>query len=220
MPVVIIDQVRWDQLEQVQHYVNDKVRYVDDMDDYGKAEFWEIANTRGDCEDFALAKRERLLEMGWPAEALRMATAVDERGELHAVLTVDVTTPAGRRATYVLDNRFADVEPWQQLSYRWLERQGPSEYAWNYLGNPTALRATATAVTMNVAMAPDPLVAAAVAAGMAATAAPVRTTAALASQSAPRAPSEDVADTASGDLQATPVMDVLTPALNVELAKN
>jgi hypothetical protein len=164
------------------------------------------------------------MEMGWPAEALRMATAVDERGELHAVLTVDVATPTGRRATYVLDNRFVDVEPWQELSYRWLERQGPSEYAWTYIGNPTSLRATTTAVAMNMAMAPDPLVAAAVAAGMAATAAPIKMTAALAPRPAPQAepPSlaENGADTASGDLQATPVADLQTPALNVVLATN
>lgn len=176
MPVVILDHAHWVQLEQVQRAVNDKVRYEDDQQDYGVAEFWEVANKRGDCEDYALAKRQRLMELGWPADSLRIATAFNERGELHAVLTVDVTAADGRRGTYVLDNRFADVEPWQLLvGYRWLERQGPTEYAWTYIGNPMTLQIAAAAITMKVAMGADPTVAAAVATGVAAAAAQAKT---------------------------------------------
>ena len=152
MPVVILDHMHWAQLEQVQHYVNDKVHYVEDTSNYGQAEFWEIADTKGDCEDFALAKRQRLMEMGWPVEALRIATVYDERGDLHAVLTVDVTQENGRPGTYVLDNRFSDVAPWQEMrGYQWVERQGYSEYAWSRIGSPMGLQVASTAVTMKVA---------------------------------------------------------------------
>ena len=53
---------------------------------------WEIAYDAGDCKDIALAKRKRLMELGWPPESLRMAIAFSERGEMHTVLTVDVST--------------------------------------------------------------------------------------------------------------------------------
>jgi hypothetical protein len=164
-----MDYGHWKQLEQIQHYVNDRVRYTDDMQNYGVPEYWEVADRTGDCEDYALAKRQRLMALGWPPEALRIATVVNERGEMHAVLTVDVSYANGRQGTYVLDNRFADVEPWQELiGYRWIERQGPNEYVWTRIGGPMNLQVATTAVSMNVAMVSDPVVDAAVAAGMAA----------------------------------------------------
>ena len=159
MPVVIIDQAHWNQLEQVQSYVNNKVRYTENASQFGLADVWEIADREGDCKDMALAKRKRLLELGWPPESLRMALAYTERGEMHAVLTVDVTTQSGRRGTYVLDNRFDHVEPWQVVSeygYRWVERAGPTQYAWTYIGNPMTLRiaAAAAAATTSVSLTP------------------------------------------------------------------
>lgn len=159
MPVVIIDHAHWAQLEQVQSYVNNKVRYTENVRQFGMADVWEIADREGDCKDIALAKRKRLLELGWPPESLRMALAYTERGEMHAVLTVDVSTAEGRRGTYVLDNRFDHVEPWQvvsQYGYRWVERAGPSQYAWTYIGNPMTLRiaAAAAAATTSASLTP------------------------------------------------------------------
>lgn len=159
MPVVIVDQAHWAQLEQVQRHVNNSVRYIENIRQFGSADVWEIADREGDCKDIALAKRKRLLELGWPPESLRMALAYTETGEMHAVLTVDVTTVEGQRGTYVLDNRFAEVEPWQVMTrygYRWLERAGPSQYAWTYIGKPMTLQmaAVAAAVTTSVSLTP------------------------------------------------------------------
>lgn len=165
MPVVIIDQAHWNQLEQVQSYVNHKVRYVENARQYGVLDMWEIAYDAGDCKDIALAKRKRLMELGWPPESLRMAIAYTERGEMHAVLTVDVSTMEGRRGTYVLDNRFSHVEPWQVMSrygYRWVERAGPSQYAWTYIGNPMTLRIAAAAATITTSVALTPMASASI----------------------------------------------------------
>ncbi len=136
MPVVILDQAHWTQLEQVQTQVNRKVAYVTDMERFGVPDWWEPAVDRGDCEDIALAKRKRLVEMGWPADLLRIAVVVDGRGELHAVLTVDATAPSGRPATYVLDSHFEHVEPWSRMNaygYTWLERSKPGSGRWTRL---------------------------------------------------------------------------------------
>jgi hypothetical protein len=155
----MIDQAHWAQLEQVQSHVNNTVRYMENGRQFGMADIWEVADREGDCKDIALAKRKRLMELGWPPESLRMALAYTETGEMHAVLTVDVSTQEGRRGTYVLDNRFAHVEPWQvmsQFGYRWVERAGPSPYAWTYIGNLMALRMAAVAMTMTAGVAPAP----------------------------------------------------------------
>lgn len=119
---------RWAELEAVQAEVNSRVHYRTDMDLYRQADFWTVATTEGDCEDYALAKRQDLMAKGWPVEALRLATCLTEAGEGHAVLTVDTD-----HGTYVLDNRWPHVKPWADLTglgYRWLERQVPGQMAW------------------------------------------------------------------------------------------
>ena len=76
-------------------------------------DLWVVAPRAGDCEDFALTKREALRAAGLPAGALRLATAYTEAGEYHTVLTVQT-----ERGTLVLDNRFAEVRPLADLPYR------------------------------------------------------------------------------------------------------
>jgi hypothetical protein len=161
----MIDQDHWSQLQQVQTYVNNTVRYMENAQQFGMVDFWEVADRAGDCKDIALAKRKRLMELGWPPESLRMAIAYTERGEMHAVLTVDVSTPEGQRATYVLDNRFEDVQPWQVMSqygYRWVERAGPTKYAWTYIGNPMTLRIAAAAATITTSASLTPMASASI----------------------------------------------------------
>lgn len=71
---------------------------------------WRLAPKTGDCEDYALTKKHRLLEAGWPGESLRFATVLTESGAYHAVLLVEHA--AGR---LVLDNRSDTVRDWQEL---------------------------------------------------------------------------------------------------------
>jgi predicted transglutaminase-like cysteine proteinase len=137
MPV-IIDQAHWTQLEQVQMEVDRKVHYVSDMERFGVEDWWEPAVDKGDCEDIVLAKRQRLMDLGWPADALRIAVVIDGHGALHAVLTVDALSQQGKPATYVLDSHFEHVEPWQyfgQYGYTWLERSKPGSREWSRLDN-------------------------------------------------------------------------------------
>jgi predicted transglutaminase-like cysteine proteinase len=141
MPGVIIDQAHWTQLEQVQMQVDQKVRYESDMQRFGVEDWWEPATDKGDCEDIVLAKRQKLMDLGWPADALRIAVVVDGHGDLHAVLTVDAQSVEAKPVTYVLDNHFEHVEPWQvmgQYGYVWLERSKPGSTQWSRLDNGTA----------------------------------------------------------------------------------
>ncbi len=74
---------------------------------------WRLAPAAGDCEDYALTKRARLIAAGVPAGNLYFAVVLTERDEFHTVLFVD--TNDGIR---VLDNRLDEVVSWQDLRDR------------------------------------------------------------------------------------------------------
>jgi predicted transglutaminase-like cysteine proteinase len=131
---------RMNQLERVQREVSTLARTSDD-DRFRRADFWTVAGAQGgDCEDFALAARARLMSQGWPPRSLRIAMAWTEKGLYHAVLTVDVEHK-GHLATLVLDSRFDDVRGWDELTargYRWDRRQAAGLPYWVTVANPSA----------------------------------------------------------------------------------
>ena len=92
-------------LEAVNGYVNGRVRFIDDRVQFGVADRWmapseTLARGRGDCEDFALAKRAMLRAAGVPERDLYLVVLKDlSRRADHAVLVVRA---AGR--FLVLDN--------------------------------------------------------------------------------------------------------------------
>ena len=98
-------QDRLAQLEAVNGYVNARVRFVDDRVQFGVADRWlapadTLTSGRGDCEDFALAKRAMLRAAGVPERDLYLVVLKDlSRRADHAVLVVRA---AGR--FLVLDN--------------------------------------------------------------------------------------------------------------------
>jgi predicted transglutaminase-like cysteine proteinase len=114
--------------------VNREVNKATDFDLYGLLEFWSLPRVidgkmYGDCEDYALEKRRRLIEAGIPAETLSLAVAVTARGESHAVLVV-----AMQSGDVVLDNLTPWATPWQDLNYHWVERQVAGGAEWVSIG--------------------------------------------------------------------------------------
>lgn len=94
-----------ERLEAVNRYVNDRVAFVDDRKQYGRADVWVAAadtltRGRGDCEDFAVAKLQMLRRAGFADRDLYLVIVKDliTRAD-HAVLVVRA---AGQM--YVLDN--------------------------------------------------------------------------------------------------------------------
>jgi len=159
MPLLMVDQAHWAQLEQVQQQIERQVTYEGDMDRFGVPDWWEPATDKGDCEDIVLAKRQRLMELGWPADVLRIAVVLDGQGQLHAVLTVDMVTPRGAPATYVLDSHFTHVQPWSLLSqygYTWLERSKPGSSQWARLDNGSAVQSVRIAWLASAIMPASP----------------------------------------------------------------
>ncbi|MBN9246231.1 MAG: transglutaminase-like cysteine peptidase, partial [Hyphomicrobium sp.] len=75
------------ELDEVNRGVNHEIEPATDMEVYGVVEYWTLPKTRGDCEDYALLKRHRLIARGWPSSVLLMTVVRDEKNEGHAVLT-------------------------------------------------------------------------------------------------------------------------------------
>jgi predicted transglutaminase-like cysteine proteinase len=127
---VFLDKSQMRLVNALNRDVNREVQKANDFDLYGLLEFWSLPRVidgkmYGDCEDYALEKRRRLLAAGVPAEAMSMAVAVTARGESHAVLLVRFES-----GDWVLDNLTPWATPWGDLNYRWIERQAPGSLEW------------------------------------------------------------------------------------------
>ncbi len=92
-------------LDSVNAQTNASIVYVPERIDH-----WTLAPKRGDCDDYALTKRDELIKRGVPKGALHMAFALMAWGEPHVVLLVDTTE--GQK---VLDNLTDEVYDLEQM---------------------------------------------------------------------------------------------------------
>ncbi|PKB14777.1 putative transglutaminase-like cysteine proteinase [Novosphingobium kunmingense] len=108
------------ELGAVNAWANARIRYVEDRELYGKADYWATAGETlrrraGDCEDIAIAKMQLLAALGMPRDAMYLTIARDTvRASDHAVLVVRMGDKA-----WLLDNatdRVLDAE--QSYDYR------------------------------------------------------------------------------------------------------
>lgn len=95
--------------------VNSSVKYMSDIEHYGLIEKWTIPDGYGDCEDYVLLKRVRLIEQGFSSSDLNICTCIIDSGEGHAVLFVN-TDQGG----FILDNRYPTLMEPKTLPYRWV----------------------------------------------------------------------------------------------------
>lgn len=112
----------WRDIVAVNSEVNTKIAPRTDMEIFGVEERWDYPTTVGDCEDYALLKRKRLNEMGYPLGVLLLTVARDAKGGGHAVLTV--VTDLG---DFVLDNIEQKVLLWKDTEIYYLKRQSQSD---------------------------------------------------------------------------------------------
>jgi predicted transglutaminase-like cysteine proteinase len=101
----LADRKSIEQLEAVNRYVNGRVKFIDDIRQYGVDDHWTTAadtlrRGRGDCEDYAIAKLQLLRSAGFAERDLYLVILHDAlRRTDHAVL---VARAEGR--LLVLDN--------------------------------------------------------------------------------------------------------------------
>lgn len=124
---VVLDPGLYGEIVQVQRVVNRAIR--PQAEKRGAPDNWKVGGLSGDCEDYALAKRELLVRAGVPSEALRLATGYLSNGDYHAVLVVRTD-----RGDLVLDNLRTDVRPAERAGLRFETIQSAEPRVWNRVG--------------------------------------------------------------------------------------
>jgi predicted transglutaminase-like cysteine proteinase len=120
---VKLDDARWKQLVRINRDVNDEVEPVSDLEHWGTLERWSYpTDGKGDCEDYVLEKRKRLMDAGWPRQSLLITVVKDKKGDGHAVLTVKTD-----RGDFVLDNQETRIKAWTDTGYRFIKRQSEQD---------------------------------------------------------------------------------------------
>ena len=120
----------WRTIVRVNREVNRAIKPKTDAEHWGVEDRWDFAEDGyGDCEDYQLVKRKRLVATGFPERALRMTAVIDEDGEGHAVLMARTD-----RGDFILDNKRDAVLPWRETGYVYLQREGSTGSNWVSLG--------------------------------------------------------------------------------------
>jgi len=100
--------------ERINSDVNASVTYKTDLAQYGTPEHWCLPTDFGDCEDYALLKRQLLLNSGFERKDLHIACCWDETGAYHCVLLCRTDN-----GWFVLDNRHPLPMIPKQCKYAW-----------------------------------------------------------------------------------------------------
>jgi predicted transglutaminase-like cysteine proteinase len=130
---IALTPASWKLIEATNLKVNASITPLSDMDHWGKADVWNLAEDgKGDCEEYPLVKRRMLVEKGLPRRAMRMTVVIDEKGEGHAVLVL-VTD----RGDFVLDNKEKAVLAWHRTGYVFIKRESQEKVGWTSLGGVT-----------------------------------------------------------------------------------
>ena len=128
---VVLDAALWRQMVKINGAVNRDIDPVTDEEQWGSVERWSYPTTgKGDCEDYVLEKRARLVKAGWPLQALLITVVRDKKGDGHAILTVRTD-----RGDFVLDNQNPKILTWTKTGYQYIKRQAQDDQnRWVSLG--------------------------------------------------------------------------------------
>jgi len=121
--VMKLDTQRTAELDRINRTVNEAVQPETERDPYPD-------DGRGDCEDYVLEKRRRLINIGWPTSVLLITVVRDREGDGHAVLTVMTD-----KGDLILDNQETEIHAWKDTGYRYVKRQSQTDPStWVSLG--------------------------------------------------------------------------------------
>jgi predicted transglutaminase-like cysteine proteinase len=130
----------WRLLTSINDKVNDAIEPVTDMDHWNLAERWDYAEDgKGDCDEYVLVKRKRLMQAGLPRQALLITVVRDKKGDGHAVLVVKTD-----RGDFVLDNQDNRILPWRQTGYQFVKQQSQeNQNVWVRIDDSVSVPVTA-----------------------------------------------------------------------------
>jgi predicted transglutaminase-like cysteine proteinase len=137
---IILTPEKWRTISDVNEYVNEHIQPMTEVERRGRENLWSYAEDgRGDCKDYVLVKRQKLIEAGLPREALLITIVWTSQEQGHAVLIARTD-----RGDFVLDNLLPNVMLWSDTDYQFVERQSETDpNAWVYIdgGPPIVLLA-------------------------------------------------------------------------------
>lgn len=108
---------------QINRAANAAIRPISDQKQYAVAERWTLPSKRGgDCEDYALFKKQALIKAGISPDRLLIAAVLDRKRQVHAVLIL-----RSDLGDVVLDNMTNRVLGWNQTGYTFLRMQDPRQ---------------------------------------------------------------------------------------------
>ena len=120
---VKLDDAQMGKLKSVNSAVNRSIR---PRNDPGGKDTWTLNPASGDCEDYVITKRAKLIKMGFPPSALRIAYAKTRGGVGHAVLIVRTS-----KGDYVLDSLTNAIKPKAQANLRFVSMSGANPKTWS-----------------------------------------------------------------------------------------
>lgn len=114
----VLTRAAWKTILEVNYDVNQAITPMTDMEIHGVEENWSYPDAVGDCEDYVLLKRRKLIESGFSPADLLITVVLQPNGDGHAVLTVRTD-----RGDFILDNMRSKVLLWSETEYTFLKRQ-------------------------------------------------------------------------------------------------
>jgi predicted transglutaminase-like cysteine proteinase len=130
---IVLSPATWETIIGVNEWVNDHIKPIKRWDRINE---WSYAEDgRGDCKDYVLVKRQKLIESGLPREALLITIVWTQQDQGHAVLIARTD-----KGDFVLDNLSSKVVAWSDTDYEFVKRQSQSDpNDWVYIdGDPLA----------------------------------------------------------------------------------
>jgi predicted transglutaminase-like cysteine proteinase len=136
-----LDRANYKIIETINADVNTTIKQVSDQEQYGVSEYWAFPTSgMGDCEDFVLEKKRRLIQAGFSKSALLITIVRDLKGEGHAILTIKTD-----KGDVILDNQVKKPVFWYQTGYQFIKRQAeenPNHWLALGTGNAGAVAST------------------------------------------------------------------------------
>lgn len=115
---VALNGQAWATLNDVNREINDRIAPDDSKGQYD----WSLTTTSGNCNDYAVQKRKKLIERGIPASAISLSVVITPENVGHLVVTVRTD-----RGDFVLDNLRGSIVSWNSTGYRWIRVQSNAD---------------------------------------------------------------------------------------------
>lgn len=106
-------------LDSVNSAINNAIIPREDPARLGK---WEVNPPAGDCNDYAVTKRNELIQAGMSTHAVRLAIAMTPQGIGHTVVVVRTS-----EGDMVLDNRIYEIKRWDRTDLAWLKVESSAD---------------------------------------------------------------------------------------------